>query len=95
MFMMIVMKDRRFRGLRAFVCFLGAMTLLGITSVYEVRWIDPVFISLELVLILVLSIRTLVKWRSSGTHDVTKHGPMAVWPGSWRRWFFDEHSAGS
>jgi hypothetical protein len=45
-------------------------------------------------LLIAFSVRTLFrKWRSDEAPDVTRHGPGAAYPKSWRCWLTDDYPA--
>ena len=92
MAVMAVRVRSRARAIKVLLCFIGALALLAMLMSKEVWWFDAAYVGVAYGTLLALSVRTLFsKWRSSEGQDVTKHGPMAAYPVSWRRWVTDDY----
>jgi hypothetical protein len=79
------------RAARAFTAFLGLLIVLVLLMSLEIWWIDAAYITVSTLAMLAFSVRALVaRWRSDDSRDVTKHGPSAAYPASWRRWYTDD-----
>lgn len=82
------------RASKALGCFLLALALFGLLASANIWWLDSLYLGLALVVLFALSIRTLLsKWSSDDRRDVTKYGPFAAYPASWRRWLMDDQSS--
>lgn len=82
----------RSRALRAFLGFIGGLCLLALLMAADIRWFDAAYVALAFGLLFVFSLRIVfAKWGSDDRKDVTKHGPGAAYPDSWRRWLSDDY----
>ena len=83
------------RAIRVLLLYIGALALLAVVMATGTWWLDAAFVGLVFALLLALSLRTLfAKWHSLDANDITKHGPLAAYPESWRRWLLDEDREG-
>lgn len=88
----MLMRSSRTRAFKVLLGFLGGLVLLAVLMSAGIWWLDAAYLGIVFALLLAFSVRTLLsKWRSSDRHDVTKHGPGAAYPDSWRRWITDDY----
>ncbi len=84
----------RARAIKVFLFYIGALALLAVLMATDIWWLDTAYVSVAFALLVAFSVRTLFsKWRSDEAHDVTKHGPGAAYPKSWRCWLTDDYPA--
>jgi len=82
----------RSRAVRVFLFFMAALCLLALLISANIWWLDAAYVTLAFAALLVFSLRTVfAKWRSDDSKDVTRHGPGAAYPDSWRRWLTDNY----
>jgi hypothetical protein len=80
------------RAVRVFLAFVGSLFLVALLISANVQWLDAVYVALIFGALFVFSVRTVfAKWRSDDSKDVTKQGPGAAYPDSWKRWLTDDY----
>jgi hypothetical protein len=71
----------------AFCFYIVTAGLLALLMSLDTWWIDVAYAGIAFAVLFVFSVRALLPSRGS---EITRYGPWAAYPASWRRWLTDD-----
>lgn len=71
-----------YRALRALLCFMGALAVLGIAMAADAQWFDALYVVVVISVIVALSLRVIFS---------KARGDGSMRPLGWQRWMRDDY----